>query len=540
MRGKLRIAQLKRLRAIASYRHRDLLAILSVVFACGFLMQGPGYNQNSHYALVKALSDGTPRIDRTRFEVGDLGTHDVSYYRGHYYSDKAPGLAFATLPPYIALKEAGVRTSGDPTNMLWALGLFGAVLPAVLTVLLVRSLAERVERGFGTVAAVSLGLGTLVFPFATLFFAHALSAFLGFAAFALLWREREGPPRLASVVVAGLLAGFAVTAEYALVLVATVLAAYAITRRPLLRRGLAYGGGFLCGVMPLLAYDRWAFGSVTRYSRTGALVYGHPIQNHGVFGVGAPSVRIATELLFTSWGLLTAAPILAAGVAGTVLLYRRGRRAETAVIGAVSVLVVAYDSGFFAPFGDSVVPRYLIPLLPFLAVPLALAFRAFPATTGLLAAASVALMFALTATHPLALARGHLIDRLTTAGFAGYSQTALSLVGITGGHDIVLFFIAVLFAGGFTIAATPRPSISLRETLSGIVAVAGWGLIALAAPTVLRDNVGGRLGSAVLVVLFVSTAAFAVALVLAWKPRLPLPIIGRRDPAPGSHDGAPP
>ena len=46
--------------------------------------------------------------------------------------------------------------------------------------------------GYGTAAAVTLGLATLVMPFATLFFSHVLAAMLAFAAFALLWREREG------------------------------------------------------------------------------------------------------------------------------------------------------------------------------------------------------------------------------------------------------------------------------------------------------------------------------------------------------------
>ena len=43
--------------------------------------------------------------------------------------------------------------------------------------------------------------------FAAEYFSHVIAATLGFAAFALLFREREGPPRLALVGAAGLLAG---------------------------------------------------------------------------------------------------------------------------------------------------------------------------------------------------------------------------------------------------------------------------------------------------------------------------------------------
>ena len=63
-----------------------------------------GWNQGAHYALVRALANGTPYVDKTRFEVGkggmaEDGTGDLSLIDGHYYAAKSPGLAFAVLPP---------------------------------------------------------------------------------------------------------------------------------------------------------------------------------------------------------------------------------------------------------------------------------------------------------------------------------------------------------------------------------------------------------------------------------------------------------
>src|SRR5213078_477139 len=112
-----------------------------------------------------------------------------------------------------------------------------------------------------------------------LFFAHLLSALLGFAAFAVLWRERDGPPRLALVAAAGLLAGLAVTTEYPLALAGVVLGLYAVARSRPVRRGLAYAGGVAVGVAPLLAYDWWAFGSPTHVSY-GDAVGAHPGAAH--------------------------------------------------------------------------------------------------------------------------------------------------------------------------------------------------------------------------------------------------------------------
>src|SRR5207248_860072 len=137
------------------------------------------------------------------------------------------------------------------TAIVWVLGLLGTVLPFTLLLLLVRGMAERVEPGYGTAAAVTLGLGTLLFPFASLFFSHVLAALLGFAAFALLWREREGPPRLALVAAAGGLGGLAITTEYPLAIVVGIVGLYALARPGWLRRALAFGAGALAGLVPL-------------------------------------------------------------------------------------------------------------------------------------------------------------------------------------------------------------------------------------------------------------------------------------------------
>src|SRR3954469_23570934 len=79
------------------------MAIACLMVACAMLVQGVSDNQSSHYALIRALSDGTPRIDRYRQD-----TIDRVRFAGHYYSNKAPGLAIASVLPYEALAAANV------------------------------------------------------------------------------------------------------------------------------------------------------------------------------------------------------------------------------------------------------------------------------------------------------------------------------------------------------------------------------------------------------------------------------------------------
>ena len=237
--------------------------------------------------------------------------------------------------------------------MVWALGLVAVVLPAFLLLLLVRAVAERVEPGYGTAAAVALGAGTLILPFSTLFFSHVLSATLAFAAFAVFWRERAGPERLLLVAAGGALAGFAIVTEYPLGLAAVVLGVYAMRRS--LRRGAAYAAGLAAGVAPLVIYNVWAFGSPTHSSYKGAVAIqgdtGHDVvglNDGGFFGIDLPDPQIAIDLLVANKGLLTLAPVLGLALVGVVLLHRRGLRAEAYVIGGDVPVVPHLQLGLLA------------------------------------------------------------------------------------------------------------------------------------------------------------------------------------------------
>ena len=466
------------------------MAIVCLAGAYAWFAQGEGAGQNAHYALVRALAEGTPRIDETRLEIGNVVTHDVVEVDGHVYSNKAPGLALATLPAYVVLERAGVRTTGDPTRMLWALGLVGTVLPAMLLLLLVARLAERLEPGFGTATAVALGAGTLLLPYGTVFLAHALSALFGFAAFAVLWHERDGPSRPLHVAAAGLLAGLAVTTEYPTGIVALVLGALALARPPRLPRVGAYAGGLLAGLLPLLAYDWWAFGSPTRLSYGSADVLS-PGSMPGAgddrfFGAGVPDPGVAVELLFFHWGLFQVAPILAAGVVGAIVVFRRGRRAEALVVAAVAVLFVAFNSGFWGPHGGTAGTRYLIPMIPFLALPVAVSLRLAPVATGLLAAASIVLMVAMTATDPVNAWDGEVLRRLTSAD--GSAPTVSDFLGVTGWYAVAPFYFFVLGAVACALRATPSP-VTKSDVVTGTAAIAAWAVVALAAPPLLAAAV---------------------------------------------------
>ena len=93
-------------RVPGTVRRAGLAAIFAVCLGYASVAQGGGENQLAHFSLVRALTHGTAVVDPYHRESKDL-----SWYRGHYYSTKAPGLAFLTVGPYFLLDRSGILGS---------------------------------------------------------------------------------------------------------------------------------------------------------------------------------------------------------------------------------------------------------------------------------------------------------------------------------------------------------------------------------------------------------------------------------------------
>lgn len=506
------------------------VAILLLAIAMGTVIQGLGWAQTSNFALVRALSDGTAKIDPYKWE-----SRDTAYSQGHYYSVKAPGMAFVLLPAYIGLEAAGapklsqemvsnardggalrwyragvenrqysksiniaLKTRSDIENytpLVWMLGLFACVIPALILMLLVRRLGEKLAPGYGTIAAVASGAGTMILPFSTLLFGHVMATMFAFAAFALLWREREGPSRLALLLAAGFLGGFAITTEYPLGLAAVILGIYAVSRdgfvdlRSLTRRAAAYGGGAVLGVLPLAAYNLWAFGSLSHMSYKNAIaeqgVSGHDkigLNDPGFFGITMPTPGNGFDLLFSAKGLFVATPVLLLAFAGLYYMRRDGRRAEVWVIGSIFAAYLFYNAGYWLPFGGGTPgPRFLIPVIPFLGVALAPAIRRLPATSLALLVPSVLVMAAATATLPM-IGNGDVGLWWELINRGNFEQTILTSFGVDNNWFGLSPFL-ILLIGSLSLAVAVTLPLRVRKDVPfAVAAILVWAAVAAITP----------------------------------------------------------
>src|SRR3954447_26260495 len=71
-----------------------------------------GWNQNSRFALIRAvLERHTLQIDAYQLHTGDR-----AFWRGHYYTDKAPGASLLALAPVQAARLISRAAGVDPAS----------------------------------------------------------------------------------------------------------------------------------------------------------------------------------------------------------------------------------------------------------------------------------------------------------------------------------------------------------------------------------------------------------------------------------------
>ncbi len=307
-----------------------------------------------------------------------------------------------------------------------------------------------------------------------------------------------------------------------------------------MRRALAYGGGLAAGVAPLLAYQWWAFGSPLHLAYSNAVAKtgysGHAeigLNDGGFFGISLPRPGAALELLFSGRGLLTLAPVLVVAIAGVIALRRdRRHRAEATAIGAIALAYFVYNAGYWLPLGGgSPGPRFLIPILPFLALGLAVAWRRWPAVTLALTAISATTMVAATMSHPMIGINdpGVWVERMQQGVF---QHSVLDLAGVAHGFVAILpFVIGVVIALALGVSSLGRAELA-RGARWAPAAVVGWALGAtlLSRPTALPSE-----GALALIAVAGLIALLAVALAA-----LPLRRVARRSAQDEEHDRAAP
>jgi hypothetical protein len=325
---------------------RDRAAIfLTLLLAYAWFFGGSGFNQNATFDLTRAL------VERHQLAIDPYAgnTVDVSFHAGHVYSNKAPGLAFAAAIPY-AIAHALLGPARNAMQLNAALyvctvavcGVSGALIGVLL-------FSAAIDRGASRRTAVLLalltGLGTPLFAYSTMLFAHVPSALLILTAYEA--RRRGHPLR------AGLAAGGATFINY----LSLPLALLFIPRRGFAR----YVAGGAPFAIALAAYQLAAFGSPFKTSI--ATMNPAFIERGAMLGIfHLPRLDALWGITFSPYrGLFYIAPFLLVALAGL-------RDWTIAAAFGVLLLLNASFNGWHG--GYAIGPRYLLAVVPLLALEL--------------------------------------------------------------------------------------------------------------------------------------------------------------------------
>lgn len=363
------------------------------------------WGANSRADLVYAIGDlGTLSIDAYHENTGDK-----AFYNGHYYTDKSLGPSLVALPFYMVFKAVaaippiqsfinsgrglgafeetlnpegeGMRSDALYQGMALTFMTFFAVsVPSALlgTVLFLFASRFTERYVYAMVLALLFGLATIAFPYSNVLYQHQFAAFGAFVGFYLLWIVVYERASLNWLWVVGVLFGLATISEYPVVPFLGIIflwAAYKMPNRMALYR-------VVLGAIPLglifAAYNYATFQSPLPVGYEYSTNW-QGVHQQGFLSLTAPSLERYAELTFGVYrGMFFISPFLLLAVPGLYLMWKHQRKHRSDV-----VLLALVIFGFFTynassvmwHGGNTVGPRYLVQMVPFLALPIIFAFN---------------------------------------------------------------------------------------------------------------------------------------------------------------------
>jgi hypothetical protein len=227
---------------------------------------------------------------------------------------------------------------------------------------------------------LTITLGTLYFPYSTIFYSHQFTSALLFSAFFLIFFLKEKPEKWKNwySFLVGSLLGWALISEYQAAIIVLALVSYylyVLWRNRTFHHPRSIVLPILGGLIPLLlqlVYNKVCFGN---FLAIGYINESDPTFNsamaQGIMGIHWPSLSVLYYMtLHPTAGIFWESPALVFSIAGIVYMFLKHRYRVEAIlaiwiIGAYLVIM----SGYYMWWGGFAVgPRFLIPMLPFFCI----------------------------------------------------------------------------------------------------------------------------------------------------------------------------
>lgn len=378
-----------------------LFFLLLITYA--YFYQAGQHNEAARFDQVRAIVEKWQlNIDPFAYNSADI----IRYDNGLLYPNKAPGTSFIGVPFFYIFKKF-FSFFIFPEWLRYHLLCY---LTTIFTINLLSAFCGvciywflfRISRNvpLSIFITFSYSLGTIAFPFATLYFSHQLAASLVFICFYTVFAVKDDfdknkqPAKFDSLKLfgGGLAGGFAFATEYPTALALAAIQLYALIvffRRKLFLKWFIFAFFFFIGTVPLFFYNIKAFGKLwyvpyEAYTKPGVTSFVE--HKKGYVGVQLPwknphFVRQMKEITYLpTRGIFYCNPVLILIFPGFILGIIAAIRERKLILEILAVLGIFIGFMVFnANYGDSILfwgggysigPRHIIPMLPFLVLPL--------------------------------------------------------------------------------------------------------------------------------------------------------------------------
>jgi hypothetical protein len=355
-----------------------LLAAIVVAATAYHWHCGGGWNVMTRLALVRAVVyRHVLVITPSQFLTGDRAEYPPG--SGVYYSDKPVGAQVLGVLGYVVGLRAAMIAQVDPgaaratadSAATWAASGLPTIALALALLRLLVAMGHSVRRS--AFIALAVICGTLLWPYATLFYGHQASAAFALVGFRFAFAAARGRSPMVSAILAGLFCAWAAISELPAAFIALVVFVY------LALAGWRLVVAAVVGALPPLALqlacNQACFGSPLRF---GYMYEVMPEFRNPAGWVSYPRLGPLLAITFSlDKGLFFMSPFLLFAAWGLYLALRTGRwRREAAVCAVVAVGFLLYNAGHYLWSGGSCFgPRHLVSMLPFLGVGLAWAWQ---------------------------------------------------------------------------------------------------------------------------------------------------------------------
>ena len=350
-------------------RRIELLIFIVLVISYSYFFRRLDWNSGTRLDLTWSIVDQHSLGINAYHE----NTGDKALYKSHFYTDKAPGISFLGVPFYFAASKISkfcnsTSTLVDYIFKIYIPTFFVVIIPsAIMGVIFYRAVNFFVNNtGLSALGTISYSLGTIVFFYSNMFYAHHVAGFLFFTAFYILIKSSNIKEiDKSKIFLSGSLLGLAILCEYPMMVFSVFVFAYLFAVTKSIKK-LAYLAIPVCSAVIILYIYHYA--CFDNPLKTGYnYEYSHYFAKYhaqGISGIKLPKLSRIIKLTFgLKRGIFVIHPFLLFAFPGAYFGLKSKKKREFLFFIIISAAVILFYSSFkfFAE-------RFLITAIPFLCI----------------------------------------------------------------------------------------------------------------------------------------------------------------------------